>query len=223
MTRMKKLEARGALAIKQVARKLGLKEPRRHNSLIYRLTPDQVEEVIRLHDEEKIGFKPIGQRFGVCESTAANAYLAAMCVRRGYRPAQRDENGHLLPDEIERLRAFLRKGTKPRDIQIYMAISAGAISNERRQYNAELKAKGKRPLPPPGGGERYSGAKIPKETTRLVEQLYLEGIATPKVSERTGVSKTHCLRVRAKLIRRLKRKGECLPGCDAAGKRLTYD
>jgi DNA invertase Pin-like site-specific DNA recombinase len=222
MARMKKLALRGAPAIKQIARKLGLKEPRPHNSLVHRLTPEQVEEVIRLHDEETIGFKPIGERFGVCESTAANAYWAAMCPRRGYRPAARDENGHLLAPEIERLRAFLRKGTKPRDIQLYMGISAGTISNERRQYAAELKARGKRPLPPPGAGERYSGAKIPKEQSREVERLYLEGKATPSVSSLTGVSRTHCLRIRSKLVLRLARKKQRLPGCDQSGKRLTY-
>lgn len=222
MARMKKIALRGELAVKVKAHSLGIKGPRRHHSLMRALTDQQVEEVIRLHDVEKIGFKPIGERFGVAETTASNAYFKAMCPRLGYRPAERDANGHLLPAEIERLRTFLLKGTKPVDIQLFMGISAGCIAEERRQYNAELRTRGKRPLPPPGNGERYSGARIPKETVREVERLYLEGKATPEVADLTGVSKTHSLRTRAKLVRRLKRKGECLPGCDIDGKRLSY-
>lgn len=223
IARMKKLARRGPVAVKVMARSLGLRSPLISQALARPLSAEQIEEVIRLHDEEGLGFKVIGVRFGVAEGTAANAYWSAQCRRRGYRPARRDARGHLLPAEVDRLREFLRKGTKPVDIQLFMAISAACIAQERRQYNTELKARGKRPLPPPGGGVRYSGAKIDRDSRREVERLYLEGWATPKVSAATGVSKTHCLRTRSRLVRRLRRKGESLAGCDPKGKRLHYE
>src|SRR3546814_8534707 len=37
----------------------------------------------------------------------------------------------------------------------------------------------------------------------------------------TGVSKTVCTRIRAALVKRLARKGECLPGCDIKGRRTA--
>jgi len=50
----------------------------------------------------------------------------------------------------------------------------------------------------------------------------MEGFGTAKVSERSGVSKTSCIRIRARLRRRLHRKGQSLPGCDAAGVRHIH-
>jgi hypothetical protein len=218
----RRIPGRGAYACEIRARKLGLKGPRPHNALIHRLTPEQVEEVIRLHDVERLGFKPIGKRFGVCEATASNAYYAVMCARCGYRPAARDANGHLMPAEVERLRAFLRKGVRAVDIQLYMGISAGTVCNERRQYAAELKARGKKPLPPPGNGERYSGARLQRGKKAEVEAAYLAGDATPKVARDTGVSLTQCGRIRKRLVRRLARKKQCLPNCDLDGVRRVY-
>lgn len=222
MERMKSLAERGSDSVNAMARKMGLRSPHLSQALVRSFTPEQTEELIRLRDVSRWSFIRIARHFGVAEATASNGYYIAMCPRLGYRLAERDENGRLLPAEIERLRTFLRKGTKPKDIQLYMGISAGCICNERRQYQRELKARGKRPLPPPGGGEAYSGAKVPPEKRKLVERLYLEGKATPEVSRETGVSKTHCLRTRAKLVKRLARKGAALPGCDKEGRRLTY-
>lgn len=222
MARMKKLEGRGAFAVKQVARKLGLKEPIPHQALRPLLAGADLEEAIRLREEEGWSFKRIGEKFGICESSASNHVIMALCPRKGFRPAKRGPHGELVADEIERLRALLRKGTKPIDIQLYMGISAGTISNERRQYNAELKSRGKRPLPPPGNGERYSGAKIGQEKKKQVEAIYLAGHGTPKASSETGISYTHCLRIREKLVKRLARKGEALANCDLKGVRRSY-
>lgn len=74
-------------------------------------------------------------------------------------------------------------------------------------------------LPPPGGGQRYSGVKVAREQRAAVEALYLEGLGVLKIAARTGISKTTCTRIRTRLVKRLKRKGQCLPGCDSNGKR----
>ncbi len=50
----------------------------------------------------------------------------------------------------------------------------------------------------------------------------MNGHGAPRIATMTGVSKTHVQRRRRKLITRLKRKGECLPGCDASGRRIAY-
>src|SRR5690606_9263367 len=67
--------------------------------------------------------------------------------------------------------------------------------------------------------EAYSGVKLTRAQRQEVEALFLQGLGTIKVSERTGVSKTSCTRIRSRLVKRLKRKGETLPGCDADGVR----
>jgi hypothetical protein len=59
------------------------------------------------------------------------------------------------------------------------------------------------------------------DARKHAERLFLEGFGTAKVSLRTGVSKTVCTRIRSKLVARLKRKSECLPGCYSNGKRHT--
>lgn len=216
------LPERSWQAIQQMAHRLGLKSP-------YVLIPtnkpklsgEDLEAAIRLRELGQ-GFKTIGLQFGVSEISAQNAVLIALCPRRGFTPAERDENGHLLAQGLIRLRSMLQKGRKGVEISLQLGLSAGRIAEERRRYNAELKALGKRPLPPAGNGERYSGARIARDVYKQVDALLLEGHGAPRVSDRTKVSRTHVLRRRTKLIRRLKRKGECLPGCDIDGKRVAY-
>jgi len=169
-----------------------------------------------------LGYAAIGRELGMCEAAATNAVLHGECLAAGHRPIERDSNGKVTEAGIERIRLMLRKGLKHRDIQVYCGVSAATITRERRRYEAYLKANGKAPLPPPGGGVRYSGAAITKDQRRLVEQLYMEGFGAAKISARSGVSRTHCLRIRDKLIRRLKRKGERLPGCDRDGRRRVH-
>ena len=178
-----------------------------------------LEEAIRLREEENWGFERIGQKFGCCETAASNAVLIALCPRKGFRPAERNEYGRLVPEEIERMRLMLRKGLKGVDIQLRMGVSAACVSEQRRQYRADLKARDKAPLPPPGNGEQYSGARYSKAARRRVEAIFLQGYGSARASRQTGVSKTVCIRIRAALVKRLARKGECLPGCDIKGVR----
>lgn len=216
-----RLNGRIRYGVQQRARKLGLKDPNDIRGRYTNLAGADLEAAVLLR-EAGWSFAKIGERFGTCETAATNAILIALCPRMGHRPAERDANGRLLPAEIERLRLMLRKGLKGHEVQLRMAVSAACVAEQRRRYARHLKDNGKAPLPPPGGGLRYSGAKIDPATKREVERLYLAGHATPKVSKLTGVSQTHSLRTRTKLVRRLKRLGQTLPGCDVNGKRLTY-
>ncbi len=178
-----------------------------------------LEEAVRLREEENWSFKQIGEKFGFCETAASNAVLIALCPRKGHRPAARNDNGRLMPEEIERMRLMLRKGLKGVDIQLRMGVSAACVAEQRRRYQTDLKARDKAPLPPPGNGERYSGVRIGKADRKRVEELLLQGYGGPRASKMTGVSKTVCTRIRAALVKRLARKGETLPGCDAKGVR----
>lgn len=180
--------------------------------------PD-LEEAVRLREEENWSFKRIGEKFGFCETATSNAVLIALCPRKGYRPAERNANGRLMPEEIKRMRLMLRKGLKAVDIQLHMGVSAACVAEQRRRYQTDLKAGDKAPLPPPGNGERYSGVRVPKADRKRVEELLLQGYGGPRAAKMTGVSKTVCTRIRAALVKRLARKGECLPGCDIKGVR----
>lgn len=217
-----RLPRRKVSAVESRARAQRLRGPLPSWGMRLAIKGADLEEAIRLHQVERLGFAPIGRRFGCCEAAASNAVLVTLARRSGARPAERNDLGYITPAGRERIREALRKGWKGVASVARLAVTSGTVTNERRRYNAELKARGKRPLPPPGGGERYSGARIAPATKREVERLYLAGRATLKVSEATGVSHTHCLRIRTKLIRRLRRQGECLPACDRAGKRLSY-
>lgn len=179
------------------------------------------EEAWRLRHEENLSYSSIGHLLGVCEAQATNAVLYAECIKAGHTPLQRHGGGRLHAEGRVRLRTMFRKGWTHRRIQEWTGCPAATLTRERKLYDAELKAKGLAPLPPIGGGLRYPGAKIPRDLRRAVERLYLEGFGTATVSRRTAVSKTHCLRTRQKLINRLRRKGECLPGCDIKGRRLV--
>jgi hypothetical protein len=206
-------------AIHQMAHKRGIRCTVVTAAPKAKLQGARLDEAVRLREKENWSFARIGATLGVCEASACNAVMAELCVRKGFRPAERDRHGRLIGDGKERLRLALRKGLKGIDIQLRLGLSASRIALERRRYNAELKARGKALLPPPGAGEAYSGVKLSRSQKAAVEQLLLEGFGAKKVSERTGVSNTSVGRIRNRLIRRLARKGETLPGCDRAGVR----
>lgn len=216
------LPGRSVHAIRVKASRLGLHvPPARSNahSPKPKLSGDDLEQAIRLREDEGWSFERIGAHFGVAEAAATNAVLIALCPRKGFTAAERDHRGCLTEAGMERVRYALKKGLKGVDIQLRLGVSASCVAEQRRRYNAELKARGKAPLPAPGGGDAYSGVKLSRDRKSEVEALFMQGLGTLKVSERTGVSKTSCTRIRARLVRRLRRKGEVLPGCDAKGRR----
>lgn len=208
-------------SIHQKAFKLGLRCEKLTDAPKALLQGDVLEEAIRLREEEGWAFARIAAKFGICEASASNSVLIALCPRKGYRPAERLANGRLTAEGLARLRYALKRGLKAVDIQLRLGLSASRIALERRRYNAELKANGKALLPPPGNGEEYSGVKVPASKRREVEQLLLEGLGAPKIVDRLGTSKTTVQRIRARLVKRLARKGEALPGCDMSGHRHT--
>ena len=185
-----------------------------------KLAGPDLEEAIGLREEANWSFARIGAKFGVAEASACNAVLIALCPRKGFTPAQRDEHGNLTFEGRERVRLALRKGLKGVDIQLRLGVSASCVAEQRRRYRRDLDARGKAPLPPPGGGEDYSGRKLPRAKVREVEGLLLDGFGTARTSAQTGVEISSCKRIRNRLIRRLARKGEALPGCDRHGRRI---
>jgi len=199
------------------AHKLGLKCRKVGDAPKPKLAGAELEEAIGLREGQGWSFARIGAKFGVSEGSANNAVLIALCTRRGFTPAERDQHGHLTEVGLERVRYALKKGLKGVDIQLRLGVSAGCVAEQRRRYNRDLLKRGKAMLPPPGGGEAYSGVKLGKSQKAEVERLFLQGLGTAKVAAQSGVSKTSCTRIRNRLIKRLKRKGETLPGCDAAG------
>lgn len=207
-------------AIYVMANKLGLRTVCTANAPEPKLQGERLEEAIRLREVEGWSFARIGAHMGVAEASACNAVLIALCPRKGFRPAERDATGRLTPEGLERLRYALRKGMKGVDIQLRLGVSASCVAEQRRRYQADLKARDKAPLPPPGAGAAYSGVKVPLAKRREVEALLLEGFGTKRVTAQTGVSNTTVGRIRNRLVKRLARKGECLPGCDLAGRRI---
>lgn len=217
-----RLPGRSRHAILVKAHKLGLETTHRNPTPKARLHGNALEMAVYLREVQKWSFAAIGRQLGVCEASVCNAVTIALCTRHGYRPAERDEHGRLTPDGVERLRYALKKGMKGIDIQLRLGVSAACVSEHRRRYNRELLSRGKAPLPPAGGGDAYSGLKLTAAQRRAVEALFMEGLGTGKVAERTGVSKTSCIRIRQRLVRRLRRKGQSLPGCDAVGVRHVH-
>lgn len=206
-------------AIHQKASKLGIRCEKVTPAPKGRLQGVDLERAIQLREIQKMSFARIGAEFGICEASACNSVMNALCTRHGFTPAQRDANGRLTDDGKERLRFALKKGLKGIDIQLRLGLSASRIALERRRYDAELKERGKAALPPPGLGVVYSGTKLSREQKAAVEALFMTGLGTAKVSQRTRVSLTSCTRIRNRLVKRLRRKGECLPGCDIHGNR----
>ncbi|RDV06397.1 hypothetical protein DXH95_02940 [Sphingorhabdus pulchriflava] len=213
------LPSRTWRSIYMKANKLGLRCELPTDAPKPKLQGDQLEEAIRLREVEGWSFARIGAHFGLAEGSACNAVMIALCTRKGFTPAQRDPHGRLTAEGIERVRLALKKGWKGIDIQLHLGISASCVAEQRRRYNADLKERAKAPLPAPGGGVMYSGVKVAKSKKAEVEQLYLQGLGTQKVSQRTNVSHTTCLRIRTRLVNKLRRKGEALPGCDINGAR----
>jgi hypothetical protein len=215
-----RLPGRSVYSIRVKLNRLGIRcaVPQQHAPRCV-LRGAELEEAITLRQVEQWSFERIGARFNVSESAACNAVMNALCVRQGFTPAERDAHGRLTPGAVGRLRWMLKKGLKGVEIQLRLGVTASRIAEERRRYNRELKANGKAPLPAPGAGERYSGVAVTKAECSHVEQLFLEGFGSQKISERTGVSSTSCKRIRDRLVRRLRRHGKCLPGCDRNGVR----
>jgi len=214
------LPSRNILAIRQQAIKRGMKYPLAVPA--GRRPPLEGKDMRRALDLRRQGwsYARIGREFGVCESTATNAITYAECVAAGRTPAKRDDAGGLLARDVQRLREMLLAGTRHVEIQRQMGISASCISHHRRRLEADLKAQRKlRLLPAHGGGETYSGRKHSPALKREAEALFLQGYGSAKISEKTGISHSQCLRIRSRLVRRLARKGQTLPGCDAAGRR----
>jgi hypothetical protein len=172
--------------------------------------------------QQGLSYRAIGEQLGMCEAAATNAVLLAECGAAGHRPLERGQDGRISLAGRERLRFMLRKGMRHRDIQARCGIAAATITRERRLYEAELKERRLAPLSPAGGGERYSGARLSAADRKEVERLYIEGWGAGKISTRTGVSRTHVLRIREALIGRLKRKRQSLAGCDQDGRRIAY-
>jgi transposase len=180
---------------------------------------ETLERAVSLY-EAGTSMEAVARAVGMPCPTVQNGVMAALCVRRGHRPAERDGNGYLAPVGLERLREMLRKGMKGVEIQLRLGVSASTISNERRRYDADLKARGKRPLPRPGGGEMYCGARLSRDQVKEIESLLMTGRGSQQVAKRTGVSSTSVIRLRHKLVKRLARKGQALAGCDKGGKRV---
>ncbi|BBC99123.1 hypothetical protein [Sphingobium sp. YG1] len=207
-------------AIAVMASRLAIRSPVQTDAPKSALNGAELEEAIRLREQLGWSFARIGAQFGVSESAAGNAVLIALCPRKGYVPAQRDAKGRLTQEGLERLRLMLRQGLKAIDIQLQLGLSASRIAEERRRYRADLKARGKAPLPQPGNGLVYSGARLAKSMKAQVEDLLMQGFGAKIVTKRTGVSNTSVGRIRNRLVKRLRRKGEMLPGCDLYGRRV---
>lgn len=208
-------------AITMMASKLGLRSAFGNQGRQPILEGARLDEAIRLREQDGWAFERIGKHFGVSEIGAQNAILIALCPRKGFTPAERDDRGCLLPSGVARLRDMLAAGAKGIDICTQLGLSAATVSRERRTYSAELAAAGG-VLPPPGGGKRYSGAKIANDVYRQVDELLLKGYGAPRVATWTGVSKVQVGRRRVKLVAKLARDGRALPGCDLTGRRTAY-
>ena len=200
-----RLPRRSRHAIHAKANRLGLATTHAASAPRSRLHGAALDEAIRLRETAQWSFAAIGRRFGISEASACNAVTTAMCPRNGYRPAERDCHGHLTAAGLERLRYALKKGFKGIDIQRRLGVSAACVAEQRRRYDRELTARGKAPLPPPGAGKAYSGAKLSAAQRKRVEALFMQGLGSAKVAARSGVSPTSCTRIRDRLVRRLRR------------------
>lgn len=204
---------RSLAAISMHAHKLGVACNLRAQAPTFRMTQAEIRSAQALHDAGE-SYTAIAKKLGYAATTVSNALIIEEGKRRGYTPLPRDEFGGLTPDSLAKLREMLRKGMKGVDIQMRAGVSAACVAEQRRRYSAYLRRTRKVPLPQPGNGERYSGAKLAKENVRAAEALFMEGFGQLKIVERTGLSKTSVARIRIKLVRRLRRKKIALPGCE---------
>lgn len=212
------LPPRSDQAIMQHAHKMGVACEIRAQAPKLQMSVPEIAEAVRLHDSGK-SYCEIARQMNYAATTVSNAILIEEGKRRGFTPAERDHNGCLTEAGIKRVREMIRAGVKGVDIQMRCGVSAACVAEQRRKYARWCKINRITPPPPPGKGEAYAGAKVPREKVREVEALYLEGLGSKKINQRTGVSITTCSRIREKMVRRLKRKGQCLPGCDSTGQR----
>lgn len=213
------LSGRSSQAIYVMASKLGLRTDHRADAPTARLRGKDLIDAMEMRTAGET-YAAIGAAFGLSEAAAMNAVIAETGARRGFKPLIRLGNGQLHPASIETIRTMLRKGMKPRDIQERCGVSASCVAEQRRRYRTDLKQRRKAPLPPPGAGERYSGARIDRPTKSEVERLLMEGRGSSVISRQTGVSSSTVKRLRTALVKRLRRKGECLTGCDIDGRRV---
>lgn len=213
------LPERSHHAIQQRAHKRGVRSVAVNDVPTPVLGGEDLEEAIRLHDA---GWRIATiARLGYKESATTNALLIAQCARKGFRPADRDGTGRLTAESFDRLRYMLKKGLKQVDTQLRLGVSASTVSRERQRYNADLASREKAALPPPGNGEQYSGVKVPTAVKRQAEALFLEGFGSKIVADRTGISVPSAKRLRNRMVKRLARKGQSLPGCDLTGRRTA--
>ena len=219
ITELRKNRSRQSILV--MANKLGLKTSFTGPTRQPKLTGQDLNTAIRLREDKHWSFARIGKHFGIAETSASNAILMEYCRRRGHTPAQRTANGRLTDQGIERIRYALKKGLKGVEISLRLGISAACVAEQRRRYAQYLRQNGKAPLPAHGRDQHYSGRKINSTERKQIEALFLAGYGAPKISAATGISKTTCQRLRTKLIKRLRKKGQQLPGCDPQGRRTA--
>ncbi len=191
----------------------------KHRGLVSPVPVHDLPRVLAMHNDGQ-SHEEIATAFGICPASAANALAVAKCRASGRTPARRAPDGSLMIKDLKRLHALFEAGARGVDIQVELGISASSVSTHRRRRNAELKAQGLPPLPPAGGGQRYCGARMSAADRRAVVALFMEGYGAKTIARRIGIGQTTAKRVRDQLIKKLKRRGESLPGCDANGKRL---
>ena len=182
------------------------------------LSADQQAEVYRLSAEGWPALR-IARHLGHAESSINNLLVIERGRRMGFTPLPRDQYGHLTAESIDKIRLMLRKGMKGVEIQERAGVSAACVAEQRRRYQRDLKARKKAPLPPPGGGQVYTGHRFTRQQLREIEALFLQGFGTKSIERQTGIGHTTIIRERRRLVARLARKGQCLPGCDITGKR----
>lgn len=96
-----------------------------------------LQEAVDLH-EAGLGFAKIGARLGFPDTTISNLVLIAMCTRRGFTPAPRDERGWLTTEGQEQLRAMIREGRGTGDIQVRLGVNASIVAHYRRTLLAKM-------------------------------------------------------------------------------------
>ncbi|MEH3046143.1 hypothetical protein [Sphingomonas adhaesiva] len=116
---------------------LGLAPPACGLATAPRLEGAMLDEAVRLH-EAGWGFAKIGRRLGFPDTTISNLVLIAMCERRGFTPAPRDDRGWLTPEGQEQLRSMIREGRATGDIQVRLGVNASAVSMYRRNLSKKV-------------------------------------------------------------------------------------
>lgn len=208
-----RLPNRTVQAIRQRAKKIGLAKAS-PQGLRHPLADNDSSAALDRHDQG-MSFEAIARTLNADCQAVTNSIMLALCIRAGNTPAKRDAAGGLVATEVVRIQQFIAAGMTGPEIQVQMGISASCVSHHRRR----MKLAGLCP-PPPGGGRRYSGSRIQEDVRLEIDRLLLEGYGTAKVAELVDVSTNVVKRARNVLIEKLRRRGECLAGCDANGRRI---